>query len=306
MNLKAVLGIIFFILAFNTVNAQQSKEEHPDFSSIMPFYDSLKIYNKQLMNGKTEAERSQASYNIIKAFSRSLRMENSFQFPFDSLNAISILTPDNHKFRIFTWQLAHDNKTYRYFGVIQLNEEKPKIIPLVDYAPFYDQVEDVIVDGDRWIGALYYKIIPFAFGKDIFYALLGWDGNNAMTNKKYIDILWFDKDGKAKFGYPIFDNIGDKNRCRILLEYKKDAVLSLTYDSEKKTIYYDHLVSLSGNNDLGAFDKVPDGTLEAFVLSKNGRWKHIDLVDYVKLKDGQAPNVSKVRMKQLYQPLPPR
>ena len=297
------------LILFSSLNILKAQEK--DFVSettrlLNTYHDSLQLYENALISGQTEALRSAASYKMIKILSKALRLENSFSYDFDSLKSIAVLTPEDHQFRIFTWQLAFDNGTYRYFGVIQSNNPIPKLQPLVDYSDFYENPQQVIVDANRWIGTLYYKIIPVKKENTTYYTLLGWDGNNTITNKKIIDILWFDEAGSAKFGYPLFKT-GKKNTItRFVLEYKKDAVASLTYYPKIQQIFFDHLTSLSGNKDPDAYDKVPDGTLEAFEWKK-GMWQHIETVDYQKREDGEAPNVIKDKQKpQLYQPLPKR
>ncbi|HZH68306.1 MAG TPA: hypothetical protein VFD65_03825 [Chitinophagales bacterium] len=303
MNMR--FNILVFVALFSIHNlfAQEIKPvlEKTDDIPIEVYHDSLKIYNDLLVNGATEDIRARASYEIIKSFSRALRKKNAFSYHFDSLTSVAILTPEDQKFKIFTWQLELDNGTYRYFGVIQSNDMLPKLQPLVDYGDFYEDPSTVIVDGDRWIGALYYNIIPYTYKKQTYYALLGWDGNNAITNKKYIEILWFDESGKAKFGYPAFETHQKNNLCRYILEYRKDATLSLNYYSDEKRIFFDHLVPMSGNEEAGAFEMVPDGTIEAFELKK-GKWRHINMVDYDRLEDGEAPNVSEKQKRPLYQP----
>lgn len=298
--LFAIIGLLS-----SSVFAQESLASDAKLLSLPQHHDSLKVYNHALIHGETENERSQASYSIIKVLAKALRMEGSFEYDFDSLNSISIQTPADKQFRVFTWQLARDNGTHRYFGVIQHSGEKPSIQPLVDYTDFYESPSTVIVDANRWMGALYYNIIPFTHKKKDYYALLGWNAHNRFTNKKYIEILWFDENGQAKFGYPVFDT-GKKNElCRVILEYKKDAILSLNYYPNKKQIFFDHLVSLSGQEEEGALDMVPDGTIEAFELKK-GWWKHIELVEYDRLEDGDVPNVSEKQKRPLYQPLQKR
>ncbi|HUH73125.1 MAG TPA: hypothetical protein VLZ75_01840 [Chitinophagales bacterium] len=285
----------------NVVETAPSKTS----TSLKVYHDSLKVFNFQLINDSTETQRSAAAMKIIKVLSKALREQGSFNYKFDSLNSIAIMEPEDKKFRIFTWQLAFDNGTYRYFGVIQSNETQPQLQPLVDYTDFYDHIDSIIVDADRWIGALYYQIIPMKVGKTTYYTLFGWDGNNIRTNKKYIDVLWFDKEGKAKFGYPIFNMLKGKSPTRIVFEYKKDAALSISFYPEIKQIYYDHLVSLSGNTDASAIDLVPDGTLESFEWAK-GKWKQINMVEYQRRENGDVPNVIKEQTKPLYQPLRPR
>lgn len=308
MNIRLIWMVIFIMGGIVSSSAQQKNavvSSSINLPVLKTYHDSLKVYNYQLINDSTEGLRSAAAMKIIKVLSKALREEGSFNYKFDSLNSIAIMEAEDKKFKIFTWQLAFDNGTYRYFGVIQSNENKPQLQPLVDYTDFYDHIDSVIVDADRWIGALYYQIIPMKVGKTTYYTLFGLDGNNVRTNKKYIDILWFDKEGKAKFGYPIFTMLKGKSPTRIVFEYKKDAVLSLSYYPEIKQIYYDHLVSLSGSADGMSIDLVPDGTLESFDWGK-GKWKQVGLVEYQRRENGDVPNVIKEQTKPLYQPLRPR
>lgn len=309
MNIR--LNFVFVIFCMSILNGFAQEKDvsqtlpNKNPISLKTYQDSLKIYNYQLVNDSLEGGRSAAAMKIIKVLSRALREEGSFNYKFDSLNSIAIMEPEDKKFRIFTWQLAFDNGTYRYFGVIQSNEPQPKLQPLVDYSDFYDHIDSIIVDADRWVGALYYQIVPMKVGRNTYYTLFGWDGNNVRTNKKYIDVLWFDKDGKAKFGYPIFNMLKGKDPTRIVFEYKKDAAMSISYYPELKQIYYDHLVSLSGNTDAMSIDLVPDGTLESFEWSK-GKWKQVNMVEYQRRENGDVPNVIKEQTKPLYQPLRPR
>lgn len=306
MNIRLIGFVFILLISIVSSSAQEKNVEASstieNLSVLKTYHDSLKIYNYQLINDSTENLRSAAAIKIIKVLSKALREEGSFDYKFDSLNSIAIMEPEDKKFRIFTWQFAFDNGTYRYFGVIQSNENKPQLQPLVDYTNFYEHIDSIIVDADRWIGALYYQIIPFKSGKNTYYTLFGWNGNNVRTNKKYIDILWFDKDGKAKFGYPLFSMLKGKSPTRVVFEYKKDAALSISYYPEIKQIYYDHLVSLNGSADSTAIDLVPDGTLESFQWEK-GKWKQVNMVEYQRRKNGDVPNVIKEQTKPLYQPL---
>lgn len=311
MKVRYFVFLFFQLIVLNTFAQNKNKSSDtppviPNLQQLKVYNDSLKVYNDQLVNAANDTLRSAAALKIIKTFSKALRQEGSFHYEFDSLNSIAILTPDDKKFRIFTWQLMFDNGHHRYFGVIQSNDNKPTLQPLVDYGDYYKHVDSVIVDADRWIGALYYQIIPKKSGKTTYYTLLGWDANNPSSNKKLIEILWFDKDNKAKFGFPLFEMAEGKTPCRVVLEYKKDASLSLNYYADIQQIYFDHLTSLSGGLNPIEVDNVPDGTLEAFQWNK-GKWRYVDIVDYERRKNGDVPNViSEEQKRQLYQPLPPR
>ena len=137
-----VVWVLFFFNIFISSSFAQEKNEvvltsSKNLSVLKTYHDSLKVYNFQLINDSTEGLRSAASIKIIKVLSKALREEGSFDYKFDSLNSIAIIEPEDKVFRVFTWQLAFENGTYRYFGVIQSNEIKPTLQPLVDYTDFY-------------------------------------------------------------------------------------------------------------------------------------------------------------------------
>lgn len=278
----------------------------PENSLILrAYHDSILVESDSLVNAWSELDKSAASMKLIKYFSKALRVQGAYEYSFDSLVSVAMLEPEDKQFRIFTWQLAYDNGTHRYFGVIQTNAPQPTLFPLVDYSSLYRHPDSIIVDHDRWIGALYYRIIPVKSGKTTYYTLFGWNAGTVLSNKKVIDVMWWDDAGKPRFGYPLFEMLKGKGPSRVILEYKKDASLSLSYIPEEQSIYYDHLVPLSGKQGDFKFDHVPDGTLEGFAWKK-GKWRQVEIIDYEKRQDGQAPNVTEEQRQPLYQPLPPR
>lgn len=295
--------LLFQMLPMNaTAEVRQADTQEP---TLQQYEQALMLFSDSLINASAEEQRAAASMQMIKVLSRALRKPGSFDYPFEQLQSVAIVRPDDNKFRILTWQLAFDNGTYRYYGVIQMNQSEPQIFPLVDYGSFYENPDSIIVDHDRWIGALYYNIIPQMAGKKTYYTLFGWNANNVISNKKLIDILWFDDEGKPKLGYPIFQMMKGQSPTRIIFEYKKDAAMSLTYIPEELTIYYDHLVQLGGKETDFKFDQVPDGTLEGFVWKK-GKWQQIEMIQYEKREEGDVPNVIEERRQPLYRPLQPR
>jgi hypothetical protein len=298
--------LIILLLPILPLNASADVRQADGSEPTLQQYEqALMFFSDSLINAGSEEQRAAASMQMIKVLSRALRKPGSFDYPFEQLQSVAIVRPADDKFRMLTWQLAFDNGTYRYYGVIQMNEPEPKIFPLVDYGSFYENPDSIIVDHDRWIGALYYNIIPQSAGKKTYYTLFGWNANNVISNKKLIDILWFDEEGKPKLGYPIFEMIKGVSPTRIIFEYKKDATMSLTYIPEELTIYYDHLVQLGGKETDFKFDQVPDGTLEGFVWKK-GKWQQIEMIDYEKREEGDVPNVIEEQKQPLYRPLQPR
>ncbi len=206
------------------------------------FEDSLKSLSYKIINHDDEVVRRNANNIFIKTLVSTLKLQGSFYYPFDSVKSISILTSADKVFRIFTWHLYSDDGTYRYYGAIQKNnKDKLELYPLFDNSRFIPNADDTILNKDSWYGAHYYSISePQKSKRNKQYLLLGWKGNDAKTNKKVIDVLSFDKEGKPVFGAPVFI-YNDTAKTRVVFTYARNVSMLLRYLPSKKWIVYDHL-----------------------------------------------------------------
>jgi hypothetical protein len=274
--MKKILLICSLILIFLT-KAEGQPSGNNKQQQLMAFQDSLKQISYKMVNDSIEPERYNASYKLIKTLVTALKTPYSFNFPFDSVKAISIQSSSDKRFRIFSWHVMNNDGSYRYYGTIQMNKPdgKLELFPLIDYTPAFKNPSDSTTNNDKWYGAQYYKIIPVMNNVPIpYYVLLGWKGNTVKSTKKVIEILYF-KDGKAHFGMPVFDGDQDNpGKKRIIFEYDRRASMFLNYESTINTIVFDHLAppdpKLKGKFDLYG----PDFSYDGFKLV-NGRWKFV-------------------------------
>ncbi|MBA3647228.1 MAG: hypothetical protein H0W62_01545 [Chitinophagales bacterium] len=245
------------------------------------YEDSLRILSDSLIDGKTAEKRLHAGFDFIKMLVQSLNQSESFQYSFDSLKRISILYPDDRHFRIFCWALPLTERTYRYYGVIQMNDKnKTVLFPFFDYSEHIQQPSDTITSAQKWYGALYYKMVKVKSGSKTYYTLFGWNQNTLKSKKKLIEILWFDENGSPQFGAPVFQFSKNEYPAvakRFIIEYKNDAKVSLNYDEDHHIIIFDHLVP-ENHGEEGIHEKyVPDGSYEGFEW-KNGKWRYVENV----------------------------
>lgn len=217
-----------------------------------------------------------------KEFSRllinTLKRPESFNYPFDKLNTISILEPEDQTFRLFTWHMVDKNfnvyygeQYHYYFGLVQRKYEENGqteflVIPLVEMSKIPRGVENTLLDNSSWLGALYYppkfedhipkhtiKAQDIRSGsvkkvKRDIYILLGWNGNDEKSNYKIVDVMSFDPEDKNRvlFGADIFyfDQIP---KYRGLFKYSEYAPFTLNYTfvkdgmRKRKMIVYDHM-----------------------------------------------------------------
>lgn len=262
--------------------------------------DSLKQFAFDLVNAPEANQRFRADSVFIRTLVRSLKIPNSFYFPFDSVQTISKLYAPDSSFRIFTWQIKKDVYVFIQRGAIQMRtaDGSLKLIPLHDVSMFTKKPEDSVRGANNWIGAIYYKILENnANGKKV-YTLLGFDDFTINSNKKWMDVLTFNEEGQPVFGGPYFSfkndsaKVSKKPVYRFYLEYKKEATTTFNYDSSMKMIIYDHLISETEEpNRKETF--VPDGDYEGFTWA-NGQWLHVPKVFTATLEEGHFPTEKKI------------
>lgn len=179
--------------------------------------------------------------------------------------------------RIFTWDVEADDKTHTFYGFIHAYNRKSKkfeVYELKDKSEGMKDPENALLDNTKWFGAYYYQIAEVKHKKKKYYTLLGWDGNNRMSSRRVIDVLYFDSKGFPKFGDGIFTKENGKIVKRVIFEYTAGVFMSLRYDEEKKAIIFDHL-SPSNPNLEGHYEFYgPDFSYDMLEF-KNGIWQYM-------------------------------
>jgi hypothetical protein len=286
------LLVLFFGLFFATSSSAQSAVKM-DLSGMKLREDSLKALSTTIVMARDAADRFRADSAFTRMLVRALKANNSFYYPFDSLQSISRLYSPDSSFRIFTWQVVRDESLHRRHGAIQMNtpDGSLKLYPLIDRAALIQNSYDTITNNEWWIGSIYYKIIQKENNGKKFYTLLGYDENTMRSTKKRIEVLSFDRSNLPVFGGLLFsfaeDTVRKNTQSRFWIEFKKDGNARLQFDPELDMIIYDHLISES-NEPNKRYTYIPDGDYEGFKW-KDGRWVHVEKVFTFKLQDGQAP-----------------
>ncbi len=290
--MKYILFCLLLLIGFCQLSAQKITKEN--LKQLQQAEAAIKGFGKAMITEEEWFDRFQADSFFTRGLVQALKINNSFYYPFDSLETISKLYAPDTSFRIFTWQVLRDFEYNRQRGAIQMrtNDGSLKIFPLFDYSDFAKNPNDSIRDNQHWIGAIYYKVLLNTFNEKKYYTLLGYDDNTARSNKKWIEVLTFNADGKPQFGGRYFQYANDSIKpaqpaFRFNLEYKKDAKARLNYDEETAMIIFDHLTSESDET-RNKYTLIPDGTYEAFKWI-GGRWVHVRKLDNLNLGDGKEP-----------------
>lgn len=289
------LGILALAIALSTGTKSYAQGITPhDMEKLQIMEDSMMITVDSMYEAFIPDTRIGYSERFIRQLVRTLKIPNSYAFPFNKLKEkINMISPDDNSFRIFNWGVTWNELGRRYYGAVQLPQEKLKLFGLIDYSEKLNKgAEDSVLTNGKWFGAIYYNVITTEAEGHKVYNLFGFSGASALSNKKVIDPLTI-TDSTITFGAPVF-GIGSKNFPkqrinRFILEYKKGVQVSMNYDKEKQVIIFDNLTS-QVNDPTRKFTYVPSGQYDGFRWN-NEMWNYLNnLIPVTELKDGQAPN----------------
>ncbi len=264
-----------FILLFfssGTLSAQLSDAETDFFRKEQ---DSLKKMAKELFRLRNDSLKILMNEKFNSRWEELLLNQQSFHFNFDSLRRdVGILKSADEKFRIINWDMLYKDGTHKYFGFIQVKNEKTNkydVYELKDVSetPAIKSAETHSGDNTRWFGMLYYKIVK----TDDYYILLGLDEYDKFVTKKVIDVLSFKSDGTPVFGKNVFNNVPKKHPKRMIFEYSAQSTITVDYDENDKKIIFNHVGPpdpfLEGQYQF----YIPDGSFDCFQY-KRGSWNY--------------------------------
>jgi hypothetical protein len=241
--------------------------------------------SQQIFKSTSDKEKVQLNDQMTEELYEVLSHKKSSRYPFSNLKHISIIQPDDKAFRMFTWSVKLGNNKFVYGGVFHYYDKSQRaqvVHVLRDMSSKINNVEDKSLSTDFWFGALYYKVIKKEFNGLAYYTLLGWDGHDDRSEKKIVDVLWFDRAMKPYFGAPIFvSKRGIKNR--FILEYNELSKIRLNYQEKLGVIFFDHLEPVDGTSYNVPSCFVPTSDVDGMIF-KQGKWSMIYQLDVEKLK----------------------
>ena len=299
-SMKKLIGVISIFIVCQSASSQSGF----DFRF---WRDSLQKLRDEVMYAPNETDRMALNEEFMSLLEDVLQQKNSFQYKWDSVRNFSVVASPDGEFKLFTWYIMKDDYSCENFGFIQKknsNRMKNVLFPLYDKRKTIDYRQSYIGDINRWYGAVYYKIIPLQVSKEkTYYTLLGWNGNDRFTNQKIIEVLSFKNNTEQTpvFGAQIFKKYSQSNVSRVILEYAKEASLSLKWErqsytyktgkKDKKTLrpIYETVAA-----DMIIFDQLfpaeeataaipafllPESSMSQGFIISNGKWLYIPKVN---------------------------
>jgi hypothetical protein len=285
---------ILFLIHTLFNNSLQSQKSGPisssQYGNIMTIEKKMQRIGYQLLGDTVQENRLKGAREFVKLLVEALRIDNSFKYKFDSLPYLAKVYPEDSSFRIFTFQVMLKNYTYVHYGAIQLNRKSVKLIPFKDFSDTFSTTPKGIFTNKNWYGAVYYKIFTKTINNRPLYFLFGYDQNDVLSDKKYIEPMQIIGDTTAKFGYPIFEKRlppstildprtkkpltslsrkAPKLLNRYVLDYRKGGTAALKYEKDKNRIIFEHLAPIDKKSFEVGYMMLSDGTYEGFTWQDN-------------------------------------
>jgi len=255
----------------------------PVFPQADPLTANETILNElfeQLYLTGSDVEKKKLNDSILLVMPRILESPASFDHPFDSLKRIGkVKSPDN-VFRIFTWNVPLSNFAHEYHGIIQVGAgRKPscQLFVLKDKAPRLEELLHEESSVAMWPGMLYYQVLRHKAGRDVIYTLIGYHFNDRYSDKKIIDVLFFNENREPVFGKPVFDTETGVQH-RVIFEYSGKVVMTVRYNPDLKMIVYDHLSPIDPELAGHLRFYAPDFSYDGYRW-KSGMWIHQSDID---------------------------
>lgn len=189
-----------------------------------------------------DGSRMQAAMKMEQVFTAWFSNPANFATNLDSLPYLGQLRSDDAKLLLVCWNLVLEDESLRYYCLVFFKDKKKaevRAVALEDNDTDWDKLTRKALSPADWYGALYYRIITNKYKKRTYYTLLGWDGNDNLTNRKVVDVLNIEG-SKVTMGAPMFLN-EKRPAHRLVYEYANDATMALNWSYKEHMIVMDHL-----------------------------------------------------------------
>jgi hypothetical protein len=237
--------------------------------------DSLYRLFEQYQVMQTRPQRGELNTAIFTYMQENLVLPETFEYRFDSLRKrAGILESGDGLFRIFTWNIPISAWEHELHGVIQVYDKETdscRIHILKDRLGEIPDLVRTVTGPGMWPAALYYDFQRNKHGKKVFYTMMGFIFLDRWSDKKIIEVLYFDEDMNPRFGKPVFIT-PEGVQHRVVFEFSGDVAMSLRYNPDLKMIVYHHLAPIEP--ELAAHPRfyAPDFSYDGYKFRK-GMWE---------------------------------
>ncbi len=269
----------------------------------------LNEYGQKIVNSALFQDREEADKQFTILLEKFVEDEASMEYPLKTVSTLMNISSEDGLIRLLTWTILDANNNYQYRGIIQRkNKQEDYFYYLLnDQSQTILDAEKADLTAQNWFGCLYYEIALVNNGMRDVYTILGWDGNNNLSHKKIIELLYFDGQDSARFGTALIRDQNNEFLKRKIFEFSAELKMNLKFQKELNRIVYDHL-SPSNPTLKGVYEYYgPDFSFDAY--NWDGRyWIYkadidVDAPLEKKEKYFEVPKKDTIQSKNLFNPL---
>lgn len=253
----------------------------------------IDFYADVTINAVDAEHRLRANEQLVKLLEEYLSDDDADLIALSSVPFISQHHLAGSPYTIYTWQVMASEDKYDTYGYIK--EEGGRLVELKDLGDIGADIAYEELSADRWLGALYYNVLPTSVDGSPAWLLFGYDGHSKFDRIKVCDVIRF-VDGQPVFGAEIFkrgEGPRPDVRSRLLLSYSSDSNVTLNYNPSLDIIIHDHLINRMGRLPGQGTTWLSDGSYEGYVWDGE-YWVHDDKVFEQVLQEGDYPRPSPV------------
>jgi hypothetical protein len=244
--IKAQSKIFIILVLISTLPFYTNARNETD--SLIAIQENLIVEQLQSFNRRSTHQYNRAvNDSVLNLITRLANMKESISYDFSNLkNNMTVLSSPDKKFVLYNWNYVNNKNEYFYYAILQVlsKDKNIHIVHLKDSGNIEPNLEYKTLTQNDWTGVAYYDMIMRKTKERTYYTLLGWDGRDLFTNRKVIDVLYFENDTSPMFGSPIF-NVEkgklSKNKSRIIFTYSYKTNITLVYNNKLDMIVFDHV-----------------------------------------------------------------
>ena len=283
--MRPFLSLLWFLFSFSFILLATIGFSQSDSSIQLLYEKTLK---------QSVSERNYWNDSLIVVLKKELYSKASFHKKFSDIKKIGFVYSPDSSFRIINWNYPNEDGTHQYHCIIQVPvKDSCQLFLLSSNANLLkiNSSEKFKYSTTQWYGALYYQILPAALNGYTYYLLFGVDFNNNLSNRKLIETLYFDENGKPFFGIPVLYQQGIPSN-RVIFEYAENLSFNLRYDNDYSLIVFDNLAPSDPLKSGNYMFYGPDGSYNSFFLQ--GDYWYLQSMTDVKNRKNSSPHKHKV------------
>ncbi|MFO8001990.1 MAG: hypothetical protein R6U46_12150 [Marinilabilia sp.] len=201
-----------------------------------------------------------------------------FENDFTGFSNLATVLSSDDGFKIVTWNVEDRSGDHHFFGVTGVKRDDEILVSVLDdQRDRIDAPETTRLDPSNWYGAVYYEMVPVKHRGDMYYTLLGFNGKDAYSKEKIVEVATLSPAGEIIFGASVFNMTG-RTKHRLIFEYSNQANMMLQYDEPNDRIVMDHLAPMEPRFEGDRSYYGPDFSYDALEFD-GGKWVLMEDVD---------------------------